>query len=278
MRNVPYERATEYYDATHAYAPGVAERMADAVLRLFPAKSEARVLEIGAGTGRLGIALANAASQYVGVDIATSLLSRFAEKMRLQGGVSRAALCRADGARLPFRSGAFATVCILHVLHSTSEWGAILAEARRMVGQRGLVVLGYEDSADARHSQSPKERVRSLWRSIITELDAQRYSNRPGVFVTENAVMEWVERSGAPIERRTLAEIEYPALSLADVVDRTASRVYFGDWSIPEGVFRAAVEQLRQRVRALRGDPSEVVVARAAFRALIATWPVSGSI
>jgi ubiquinone/menaquinone biosynthesis C-methylase UbiE len=274
MTHALYDSASRYYDDTHGYLPGTAARMARAAVRASPVGPSPRLLEVGAGTGRLGCDLAPHASQYVGVDISRPLLDIFSTKLQATTTLKRyASLCRAEGSRLPFGPHSFDLVCIVHVLHSTPLWRSVLDEAMRVLAKPGgALLLGYEDSSGLTYAQSPKERVRSLWRGIVDRLGGRSLWNRPGVFVTDEIVTTWLERSGAQLRRLSLADIEYPPISHDDVVLRTASRMYFGDWTLPDQLFQEALRLLDAEVSDLEIDRTAKVPTRAAFKALIATW------
>src|SRR6516162_3244733 len=62
------------------------------------------VLDLGAGTGRIGRVFVAAGDLYVGVDASLAMLRKFLESS--QGGF----LLQADGRRLPFRNHAFDVV------------------------------------------------------------------------------------------------------------------------------------------------------------------------
>lgn len=124
------EVAAAYGAAATAWRSGpdeVYERLARALLAAAPVPLRgARVLDLGAGTGAASRAGRDAgAALVVAVDLA--------ERMLAQGTGWTASLV-ADGARLPFRDGAFdlvvAACCLSHCL----DPGQVLRECRRSAG------------------------------------------------------------------------------------------------------------------------------------------------
>jgi SAM-dependent methyltransferase len=115
--------------------------------------SGAGLLDLGAGTGRLGSAFVEAGDRYTGLDVSYGMLERFAAKAGDRGGTAPR-LVQADGRALPFPSGSFDAVLIVQVLSGVAGWRRVLSEARRVLRPGGSVVLGRTvgppDGLDAR--------------------------------------------------------------------------------------------------------------------------------
>ncbi|HEY6352516.1 MAG TPA: class I SAM-dependent methyltransferase [Candidatus Angelobacter sp.] len=99
----------------------------------------AHVLELGAGTGRIGNAFVEAGDSYVGADISLPMLLQFHARNE------DARLVQADGARLPFRDGSFDLVLLMHVLSGLEKdsWRNLLCETVRVISPGGSVVVGH---------------------------------------------------------------------------------------------------------------------------------------
>ena len=97
----------------------------------------ARVLDLGAGTGRFGRAFVEAGDSYVGVDVSLPMLREF--RVRAEN----AALIQGDGDRLPFRDRVFDLVLLMHVLSSLPNWHNLLSETVRVIKPGGFVVVGH---------------------------------------------------------------------------------------------------------------------------------------
>ncbi len=99
---------------------------------------DGRVLELGHGPGHLQVAMRNQGLAPFGIDLSRQM-GRLAAR-RLAAAGSRPLLVRADGRRLPFRSGAFqhlvATFPTDYILQAST-----LAEARRVLAATGSLVL-----------------------------------------------------------------------------------------------------------------------------------------
>ncbi|HMH52962.1 MAG TPA: class I SAM-dependent methyltransferase [Candidatus Acidoferrum sp.] len=146
-----YDAAAPTYDAHRGLPRPVVEAVRAAVLGAL-APSRPRLLDLGAGSGRIGRAFVAAGDDYVGVDLSFGMLHQFARRGDTDGRVPR--LLRADGERLPFADAAFDAVLLIQVFGGLDEWRPFLAEARRVLRSRGALVLGRtampEDGVDAR--------------------------------------------------------------------------------------------------------------------------------
>jgi ubiquinone/menaquinone biosynthesis C-methylase UbiE len=116
---------------------GVPEAIRSAILQATRKQPPARVLDLGAGTGRIGKAFVAADDFYVGVDASLGMLQEFLLSTRTP------CLAQADGQQLPFRDGAFDIVMLMQVLSGAGNWRGLLSEARRVLRPAGAVVVGY---------------------------------------------------------------------------------------------------------------------------------------
>jgi len=120
---------------------GVPEAIRSAIWHAAPVPAPARVLDLGAGTGRFGKVFVAAGDLYVGIDLSFPMLREF----RASSG--SACLAQADGKQLPFRDGFFDVVMLMQVLSGAGSWQGILNETRRVVRTPGVVVVGHTVSS-----------------------------------------------------------------------------------------------------------------------------------
>ncbi|HZQ34943.1 MAG TPA: class I SAM-dependent methyltransferase [Dehalococcoidia bacterium] len=134
----PYDAIAPFYDRTFAGF--------DADLPLYVAfarRLDAPVLELGAGTGRVAIALAQAGHTVIGLDRSAGML-HLARAALARRRIDRVWLLRGEMARPPLR-GAFGLICcardsFLHLADSESQLAALCA-AREMLHPEGRIVL-----------------------------------------------------------------------------------------------------------------------------------------
>ncbi|HKV93093.1 MAG TPA: class I SAM-dependent methyltransferase [Candidatus Angelobacter sp.] len=161
---------------------GVPEAIRSAILAAVHVPPPARVLDIGAGTGRIGRAFITAGDSYVGVDTSLAMLREF------QASSGFGFLIQADGGQLPFHRGVFDIVLFTHVLSGIRDWQALLTEARRILQPGGIVAVG--------HTQSPESgiegQLKRCLRSMLEEMGVQWQPQE-----SRREALAWLESSAA---------------------------------------------------------------------------------
>jgi len=97
----------------------------------------ASVLDIGCGTGYGAAELAQSALSTVGIDIALEAV----EYGRAHYGRQNLSFLAASATALPFVDSAFDLVTGFEVIEHLSEWRVLLAEARRVLRQKGVFLV-----------------------------------------------------------------------------------------------------------------------------------------
>jgi len=147
-----YDAVAETYDTYRGLPARVVDSIRVTVLDALRAPSRPRILDLGAGSGRIGRAFVAAGDDYVGVDLSLGMLRQFARRADTGGRVAR--LVQADGERLPFGDAAFDAVLLIQVFGGLDEWRPFVGEARRVLRSRSTLVLGRgampDDGVDAR--------------------------------------------------------------------------------------------------------------------------------
>lgn len=124
------------FEMYRALPPGAPEAIREAIWKASGRTFKARILDLGAGTGRLGKAFVQAHDAYVGVDLSMAMLREFSSQCRT------ACLVQASGEQLPFRDGGFEMVLLIQVLSGTENWRQLLLEVYRVLAKRGVIVAG----------------------------------------------------------------------------------------------------------------------------------------
>jgi ubiquinone/menaquinone biosynthesis C-methylase UbiE len=165
-----YDVTAPAFDRHRVLPDGVAEVVRAAILAAVGVPAP-RLLDLGAGTGRIGWPFVAAGDDYVGVDLSFGMLRAFRERER--NGAPR--LVRADGAKLPFRDSTFDAVMLIQVFGGMRGWRRVLAEAWRVLRPAGAVVIGRTiapaDGVDAQMRQRLAE--------ILDEMSVQRDRANP---------------------------------------------------------------------------------------------------
>jgi SAM-dependent methyltransferase len=144
---------------------------------------QARVLDLGAGTGRIGKAFLAAGDFYVGVDSSIGMLQEFSGKPELRKSKT-SFLAQAEGQQLPFKNAIFDLVLLMQVLNS-ANWRPMVDECLRVLRPGGIVAVG--------HTKSPESGVDAqLKRQLATILEAMH--------VTWHLPREWRRQALAWLE------------------------------------------------------------------------------
>ncbi|RKY41034.1 MAG: hypothetical protein DRP85_07345 [Candidatus Makaraimicrobium thalassicum] len=100
-----------------------------------------RILEIGAGTGHMTLALASEGYKFTAIDSDREALRTTALNLAYKNVLSSVEFYVMDGTSLDFARGSFNNVVIVNVFHHVSDAGELLSEADRVIGGRGKLIL-----------------------------------------------------------------------------------------------------------------------------------------
>ena len=130
-QRVDFSGNAKVYDRRHgaALAEDVVHRLAAA--GAIP--SGTNVLDIGAGTGRVAIGLAELGCNVVALEPALGMVAT----LRTKAGDLPIRVVAGEGAQLPFPGEQFNVVVIARLLYLTADWREILREAHRVLATGG---------------------------------------------------------------------------------------------------------------------------------------------
>jgi len=227
-RYLSFDQVAGDYDQTRV----IPAAQMDTIVRLLGRETHldrgALFLDAGVGTGRFAAPLSRLyPAQIVGADVSFPMMDQIGAKS-LPGEL---ALAQADLQRLPFRSGVFQGVLMVHILHLMERWPLVLAEARRvLVPKSGILFLGIEIGGRSVLVDFYFERARAR-RVLTASLGTAGLS--PAL-----AFLRRRERDGGA--GASVLHLETPTLSwkrtvpTAETLDALARRTYSQMWSMPE--------------------------------------------
>lgn len=211
--SIPFDRAVDYYDRTRALTPDMEAAMVAVVSAELA--SRRRTLEIGAGTGRIALPLAQAGVDVTAVDLSEPMLRRLVEK----GGAAVPAV-QADATRLPFRNGTFGSAIAVHVLHLIPRWKEAVHELVRVVRPGGVLL------------------VCQGWWTVVAYADVvEAYTDAAGmemrhVGLNEEAELDDALGNAAP---RDLVRLKGSRrATLQEMIDRLRAGLYSFTWALDE--------------------------------------------
>jgi ubiquinone/menaquinone biosynthesis C-methylase UbiE len=229
-RSRSFDRAANFYDQTRPLFEPIATHGIQAILDL--AGPQARVLDVGTGTGRISIPLLERGMDLIGCDLSSKMLGRLKEKL------PAARIAQADASSLPFPASHFDMVLTVHVLHLIPTWRQALREFKRVLVPEGKYVNVKTWEAVG---VSIRGQMREYWRRWLGEQGVDAYLT--GVRSNEDSLPE-LESLGARLTEMEVVRYPLP-FTLSGELERFASRAYSDAWEIPDVIFDASLEALR---------------------------------
>lgn len=238
MESISFDRAADYYDRTRSLSP---EAMAEMVPLLVDALGgRDRALEIGVGTGRIALPLAESGVSVTGLDLSEPMLRALRAKS------SEVPAVLGDATKLPFATDSFPAAVACHVLHLIPNWQDALVELARVVEPGGalLINLGGWDHG--------------VWRAIEERFVAEAGVEKPRVGATDPTEVDAVlGRFGARL--RVLPDVvDNRRQSYAELLDRIEDGMYSFTWGTDEATRVRAARAVRDWLTAEHGSLEEV--------------------
>jgi len=246
--SVSFDRAAEFYDATRGFPPGVEARVAALVASAGALGTSSRVLEIGIGTGRIAVPLAQYVRQVAGVDLSAAMLAQLAAKR----GASCIDPVRADASRLPFADACFDAVLGVHVFHLIPRWREALAEVARVLRPDGLLLHAADDQSAGGSSGVSPHRIaadQGLENVGVPRARLETFPEEEG----------W--RSAVPVQRIRFTRTLEPQ----QLIDRMERRYWSATWRLSDEQLALAVAKLRSELLARYGALDRAVEIQTGF-------------
>jgi ubiquinone/menaquinone biosynthesis C-methylase UbiE len=226
-----YDAAASSFDRHRALPESAAEAIRSAVLAAIAKVTRPRLLDLGAGTGRIGWPFVSAEDDYVGVDLSLGMLQAFMRRSRTRTGTAPR-LAQADGQHLPFRDAAFDAVMLIQVFGGMRGWRRLLAEARRVLRPDGTLVVGRSVAPEGGVDARMKQRLASILNEMRAPAD---HTN------AHEGAQRWLE-AAAPGSARVIAAEWEAERTPRDFLDRHRTGARFS--ALPESIRDEALRRL----------------------------------
>lgn len=140
MKRADYAEISQFYDEARPIADTTLEIWLGLIRQHSGAEKGATVLDLGCGTGRFSVPMANRLGfGVIGADLSQDMLDKAAKK-DVEGNVR----CeRVDAAALPFEDGSFDVVWISHLLHHVDSPAEVVAQSFRVLRAPGSLLIRY---------------------------------------------------------------------------------------------------------------------------------------
>ncbi len=239
-----FDRAANSYDQTRQLSEPIAKYGIPALIDAIGTGS--RVLEVGAGTGRISIPLLERGVDWIGCDLSSPMLKRFQEKF------PSPRIAQADATLLPFPAERFDVVLTVHVMHLIPPWREALREFQRVLVPGGAYL---NVSTWASVGSSVGDKIREFWRAWLRERGVD--GEHPGARDYKDLQEELRSMGAALSEVEAIRFME--AYTLREELGRFAARTYSYTWHIPDEIFDESIKELRAWVASEYGDLDQQV-------------------
>jgi ubiquinone/menaquinone biosynthesis C-methylase UbiE len=243
-----FDLNAERFERYRAFPGDVAQMIRKAVWETTGAQPSAQVLDLGAGSGRIGRAFVEAGDSYLGVDFSLLMLREFRSRN------SAACLLQADGAQLPFPDGSFELVLLMQVLSGAPNWRGLLCEASRVIRPGGFIVVGNTVTPPAGVDAQMKKQLAL----ILEEMGvAPHQSNK-----ARQQSLEWLE-AGSSRKVQVTAASWTTVRTPREFLDRHRSGAQFS--RLPAAVRKEALKRLSAWAATTHGSLHKAFSERHSF-------------
>lgn len=229
-----FDRAAAYYDKTRALGEDAQRALTALLSRELDGRT--RTLEIGIGTGRIGVPLHAAGIPVTGIDLSRPMLDVLADKD------PSLPLAIGDATLLPWSDGAFDSGIACHVFHLIPNWLDAVAELVRVMRPGARIVA---EVGNWGHSgwNALQERLASEAGISSRFPGANSAEEVDGAFASHGATVRVLE---VITDRRTL--------NYSELLESFASGQWSWTWAADEDTLRAATERTRAWAEGEYGD------------------------
>lgn len=258
-----FDRVADVYDATRAMPADVSTSVADAIAALaHDASAEPRLIEVGIGTGRIAVPLAERGVRVTGIDISTAMLSVLLGKRRDIGVVL------AEAARPPFPPATFDASLFVHILHLVPDPEATVQATLALVRPGGIALAGGDD-----HRSSIRDDADGIIQRTVHELSGVEMGGRHHVPSEQQTFQRVARDVGAAVEERRIAAWS-SSTTARRMLERLEARDFSSAWKIPEAIMPELLRRVRPPIEALFGSSETPVIYQRSFGVVIARLPV----
>lgn len=143
-QSVSFDRAADFYDDTRGFPAGIETQAAALIAQAGDLNQDRYLLEIGIGTGRIALPLAQHVSAIHGVDISHLMLKRLLSK-REDDPVYP---IRAMANHLPYQTNTFDALVASHIFHLVDDLPGVMKELFRVLKESGVLLHCWNSGED----------------------------------------------------------------------------------------------------------------------------------
>lgn len=243
-RNQSFDRVADVYDQTRGFPPGVAAQAAALIALAGGLTKTSEVLELGVGTGRVALPLADVIGQLHGIDISDRMLRHLNSKR--DGRPVRTA--QADAAWLPFGRAVFDALVVVHVFHLVPDMMAVEREMRRVLKPDGLL-LNCWNTNDATFQDARTAANIAMHDGDFSDSNAGRWT-RAQSYLEE---LGWQKTE--PLDPLPYVSQRAPI----ELLDSLEKRRWSSTWDVDDAALARGVAAMREVLVAHYGDITQPI-------------------
>lgn len=257
-----FDRVAHVYDETRGMPAEASAAIAGGLARLLRGVAEApRAFEVGIGTGRIAVPLAQAGVRVAGIDISANMLGLLREK---GAGID---VMLAEAAQPPLRERSFDGAIFVHILHLVPDAEATVRATLPLVRAGGLLVRGQED-----HHRTPRADADAIIREAAREVTGIELSGWDRHERSRATFERVTTEAGGTIENVQLARWR-SAQRPRQFLERLERQDYSASWRIPAEALPAIIALAAPRIAALYGGLDGEISYERTFAATVARLP-----
>jgi SAM-dependent methyltransferase len=233
--SLSFDRAADFYDETRALSPDQTQQTINVLDRAILTKRP--TLEVGIGTGRIGIPFSEA-GDLIGIDLSMAML----QKLRAKS--TAIPIVQADATRLPFQNRSFGSAYAMWVLHLISRWQDAMKEMLRVVHPGGVILVTI--GGIRAFGEGPWSDIIGDFRAV-TGVESNLGANDLSEIDEFMATIGIHGQDAATIRNRV-------ALAPAELIRRLRDNIFSFTWRLDDDVRLTATDEVEARAQRRYGD------------------------
>jgi SAM-dependent methyltransferase len=229
---VDFSGNADVYDRRHGAL--LSEDIVQHLAAVAALRSGMGVLDIGAGTGRVAVAIARSGCDVVALEPALAM----AKALRTKAANTPVHIVASEGGQLPFAGSCFDAVVLARVLYLMADWRAVLSEACRVLKPGGHLLHEWGNGDAGEEWVQIRERARTLFEQAGIQ-DPFHPGARSEFEVDGSAVaLGLIHHADVPAGAG-------PSLTLADFLRRLLDGEFSYIWNVPKVVQEECLPRLK---------------------------------